>query len=1004
MKKFKLVYFLIFMIMIFYCNEAKAISVDEFYSRIDNSKFSKYYSNQIVHVDNITFDDNMVDVSGYSFIPYQDNYGGRNIKTYLVASVAPKIASEDGINWYGNGEDWSWNNWGNKTLAINQRSGTLACKDQSKCYLMETEFGDWVRDFWWSRCNGEGCAYQEAVTNERIKNFNNTITCATETIEVNGENIGSNCLYYNVGFSVRFNLNDIINRFSSSSSIEEINMRFFIVTLNTDVLINGKPGIGAVYTEMYVPSENCDYKDIKGNLVSCSSDVVDNDGFMSGRVDTNSFSFGLSYKATSLALNARQATPLTSNYSSVGDDYYFYNKSFDSYLERINDIENAGHLSWFVGETYNIAGYEYGSIKIGRRVNEEKGIIGIYEDSIYQLHTYNLSNCSGVIEKFGGEEVPGMFSGPENSSCAAANWSSNGGWANEDIIYKAPANWVNVRGSFQINGIKVKNKVLCNKLYDDVSSKYYSDEEEKEASLKCEIDNQRDVTLKQCSDNDESGHSVSGTIYVKVDESNSCSGINNDKNGFVSIGVNTSVSLYQKGYFKFNEILRNSIRAGKGFELISSKNDNINNTLIYNSLLEWNYFVWYRSENRMLPFINFTTSYSKNINGSGCKIVNPYELLNNTTEFYINNTLTNNSPTTLDNAVFTAIDNAVKRVYFENGDDVSDAINVNNKIDIYSGNSNLKSTSIQNNNLDRILGQWSLKEKNTGLRYFNFDNSDRVVVSANEGIRSGNAFWHSYFYSLPNAYISLIDNGTYNYGDVLYINGEIDESMKKDFYYVGNKYFVPLKFSGSFPFNLAPYANPSLINVMEWELNGTCSVDVENGLFDDDGKPLYKYRSISLSNPFPKGNTSLNWRNWHLKFGYLDRLENTYDVNNDNTSDENDYIYSFTLLKKYGTNGIEIAEVNSCSSLNMCSKSYGTFDGLGADGISDFVEHYDQWANNQNSYCGLGMFSSRCDAFANGTILDIEGDVEVENGGSNEGVDTPIIISPINPGVEESVT
>lgn len=985
MKKFKLVYFLIFMITIFCCNEVKAISVDEFYDNINyddygNLYFSNYYANQIVHVDNITFDDNMVDVSGYSFIPYQDNYGGKNIKTYLVASIAPKVASEDGLNWYGNGEDWSWNNWGNKTLAIN-RSGNIACKDQSKCYLIETEFGDWVRDFWWSRCNGEGCAYQEAVTNERIKNFNNTITCASETIEINGENIGSNCLYYNVGFSVRFNLDDIIDRFSSSSSVEEINMRFFIVTLNTDVLINGKPGIGAVYTEMYVPSENCDYKDIKGNLVSCSSDVVDNDGFMSGRVDTNSFSFGLSYKANQLALNARQATPLTSNYSSAGDDYYFYNKSFDSYLENIETIEKIGNEFWFVGDVYNIAGYEYGSIKIGRRVNEEKGIIGIYEDSIYQLHTFNQSNCSGVIEKFGGEEVPGMFSGPANSSCAAANWYSNGGWANEDIIYKAPANWINVRGSFQINGIKVKNKVMCNELYDEASSKYYSDDELTDTSRNCGSEEDDGVTLKQCSDNNERGHSVSGAIYVKVDESNSCSGINNDKNGFVRIDVNTSVSLYQKGYFKFNEILRNSIRAGKGFELISSKNDNLNNTLIYNSLLEWNYFVWYRSENRMLPYINFTTSYSKNINGSGCKIVNPYELLNNTTEFYINNTSTNNSPTTLDNAVFTAIDNAVKRVYFENGDDVSDAINVNNKIDIYSGNSNLKSTSIQNNNLDRVLGQWNLKEKNTGLRYFNFDNADRVVVSTNEGIRSGNAFWHSYFYSLPNAYISLIDNGTYNYGDVLYINGEIDESMKKDFYYVGNKYFVPLKYSGSFPFNLAANVNPSLINVMEWELNGTCSVDVENGLFDDDGKPLYKYRSISLNNPFPKVDAEagvgypINWMDWMTgsnKDNNIARLKNTYDY---------DPIYLVTLTKNFSSNGIEIDEINSCSSIGAnqvygCSRSYGSFDGLSIEGISNLIDSYPFWSqNNQNSYCGLGLFSSRCDAFADGTILDIEGDI-----------------------------
>ena len=98
---------------------------------------------------------------------------------------------------------------------------------------------------------------------------------------------------------------------------------------------------------------------------------------------------------------------------------------------------------------------------------------------------------------------------------------------------------------------------------------------------------------------------------------------------------------------------------------------------------------------------------------------------------------------------------------------------------------------------------------------------------------------------------------------------------------------------------------------MDWKLNGTCSIDVVDGYYDDatggndtggggngDGEgggngngnggnggngivPLFRYRSISLSKPFPKANVdfsniAVNWIEWMNDASNRLRISNTY--------------------------------------------------------------------------------------------------------------------------------
>ena len=205
---------------------------------------------------------------------------------------------------------------------------------------------------------------------------------------------------------------------------------------------------------------------------------------------------------------------------------------------------------------------------------------------------------------------------------------------------------------------------------------------------------------------------------------------------------------------------------------------------------------------------------------------------------------------------------------------------------------------------------------------------------------------------LPGENISYKDNE-------LYINGEIDESMKKDFYYVGNKYFVPLKYPDNEDFPVVVNLSPiSFVKNIDWNIFGGCQVNVTNKLFGppgDPGEPRLKviYRPIDLQEPFPKGKDA-QWSRWY-KGSNKNRIKNTM---------KRSPIYAISLTEgssksgKLGTDAINRITVNY-------NHWTGSRTGIDADGVSTFINssfstYFTRKASN-SSYCKIGYFKSSCD-------------------------------------------
>lgn len=81
----------------------------------------------------------------------------------------------------------------------------------------------------------------------------------------------------------------------------------------------------------------------------------------------------------------------------------------------------------------------------------------------------------------------------------------------------------------------------------------------------------------------------------------------------------------------------------------------------------------------------------------------------------------------------------------------------------------------------------------------------------------------------------------------------------------GRNWYVPLKEqnNSNFPVqvNINSTYGTSLSKNMNWPLNYTCSVNVEQKLYNNEGKYVFMYRPISLSKPFPNRQEGINWTN-----------------------------------------------------------------------------------------------------------------------------------------------
>jgi len=432
---------------------------------------------------------------------------------------------------------------------------------------------------------------------------------------------------------------------------------------------------------------------------------------------------------------------------------------------------------------------------------------------------------------------------------------------------------------------------------------------------------------------------VIGEIEVAVGH-NKCSGL--IKNGRIKVKVSTDILLNQTAEFGYSAVTNGAVAAGKGFEVIGT----------YNNTISWVNANYTLSGN---PYYEYSgTSYD-----STCKEVN-VNINDYKTYYYNNKTYTNL--------------NALSKLVID--DSIAKRIKYNDNISFESYDSNKVS-----NELVDVKGSWNNIENNKKEADFKLSGSGLPSITGNGFIIS-----NKYNYNLANAYIALIntnyDNINYYNGDILYSIDELnDDIIMTNFGGPYKKYYIPFKFTKKyFDFNVKEN-NPSMFEDMVWNLNGDCDIKVDNGYWcdpeiedcdsvdpdnpvdpNDPDNPvepnnpsgsngnlefLIKYRSISLNNPFPKGNIVKNWKSWWDENNNKQRIFNTYS---------NNPLYKIIISKLDNGTGVSIADINKVNS------HYGSLEGIDSNGNSKFVFEKFTTKSNTQSFCPLGKFiADECD-------------------------------------------
>lgn len=825
----------------------------------------------------VSGDRSKITLEGYSFISHQDNYGilnskpsEGNLETYIVAYTG----------------SWSSSFTSHST-----------CTSNANCYSkkMNAVSG---RDFWYARCNGEGClsSTKTRALNERVdtKKFVLDSSCN----DYGSDNSG--CLYSNVGFKGDIELNEIFEKFGNDSTVE---IKFRIVSVIKQNPSNKKYKLNDSYNAveaasvdgvMTVDSGLAVYGGVckvGGSL--CSVDA-------SGNIDLSNEEFEL--KTYSWSDTVMYDATFSKGRKGI-DAYNFTDSEFGYFRENkeYKILEYNGYV-----HPFTVGGFPF-------------------DDSIIKLR----SKQSGMSYVYPSEACDNSTNAKEQR-CELVPADYDVG-----IDYYSLSNFVVFKGELKIKG-KVKiEEINC----DDI----ISETEKNSITVNCSSED----TLYQCMEvrNDPN---VAGVIYYKMSGSE-LSGVGSCANNssyyykdgstvYLPINVFADVLVEQTGKFTFNDFTPNTVRAGKGFS--------INGNISYNNSVSW--MVANKLNNK--PY--FTYSAQKTISsGGGCATDDSFNvntILKSLTsdtngKLYYKNPSGGMESLSTVNASLAVIDAVLNDNYFGGYDDVTNNL-INDNISFKSCNSNSSDTDCEEVIVEGDI--WG-KEVLTPV------DVDLDGTSTKFGVKRSS----NYNYKLPYSYVASIDTTydgiTYKAGSVIYSETEISNYSDYNFLYTGNKYFVGFKYlyddtgGMDFPYSIASDVNPSLISGMNWTLNGTCGVEVEEGYYKcpsgtcDGGTGLeltYNYRPISLSNPFPKTIPS-NWATWYGDTSNQNRISNTID---------NGIKYQTTITK---------AQVGS-----IAGGDYAGLTGIENDGTSEFVtSNFPTRETAGHSYCGLGIFEPSCD-------------------------------------------
>ena len=904
-----------------------------------------------------------VDVSGYAFLSHQDNYGYDethgvgNLKTYIVAFSGEW--TDDYIN-------------------------PDVCNERQYCYSIPTSV-DTTRSMWYARCTDATCTGLTANLQKRgvadlnnlgSVNFINSNSCLNSVYD----KVGTQCLYENIGFNASFDLLDVVVDFSGGKNFYNNDINFRIVSINTDIYYgrdvetsgNYKAyGVSNFAVHDDVCTINGSYNNIGGSR-SCPTN--------GSEISAGIYSITLGDFSDFAYFDASLALPRKSD--GVAD------KEANAYFLESSKLPSES-------KKYKVLNFSPKQ-KLYKK-NSWMDTKKEYYDSLIQLDSYRSDDpYYSSPTKYA---IKPAFDGPQPHS-------------DTDIYdYWSASGYLTFDGSLTVKGFSPRYVELsCEQLYNydwnDETLQAYREKNLNASDLRsvtCE-ENKR-ANFLQCKDYSD----VKGTIYIKAPiGSNFCTGLNkleyirnttytSDDGYYLPVTVTADIALEQTGTFIFNPITTQTIKAGTGFDLDEFRKGTFGvagyeTAFEYQGALSWSNKNWLILPDLVEPYYDYSADvYNLTISPGSTErsctkssSFNVYNAVEDAGVYYYKDRDGNFiRKTNLDIAVIGALDVSVRGKYsvdfpYENyshmsADEFSEFVELEddfgNNLVFESCDSNSVLSECDNEIVD---GKWKLKRLSGAIdnsyRTISFDKSTQEVTNLLPGpgnqvvnVYSGKNIEFSFSYYLPDAYVALVDTTydsmSYSAGEFLYGNKLNDDDMWNsgfmpvgEMYFVSHYYMYDNAFGYDFPFNLVSGTNPSLVNDMNWRLDGTCGVEVKNGLFTPDG-PSFKYRSIALENPFPKFAPPVNWADWYSINENKMRLDNTY---------ANGVKYKITISKIEGTINTSIADINNYSK----KYHYAMFSNFETDGESKFVMNeipkikFDINLNSaKRSFCYSGLYN-----------------------------------------------
>ena len=282
------------------------------------------------------------------------------------------------------------------------------------------------------------------------------------------------------------------------------------------------------------------------------------------------------------------------------------------------------------------------------------------------------------------------------------------------------------------------------------------------------------------------------------------------------------------------------------------------------------------------------------------------------------------------------VSDEIKQVYEYMKDEYLNEVELNDNSQVKSYNSNVVS-----NTYESMQGIWDES-------YNGYDNlSDATEQSGVELWYPGQTINFTANYNLSQACIGLYPSLDMKIkSPVAYTSDTCSgiESATQKYLDGNNLYYIPLKQpTGSFPVkaNTINTQGLSLVNNMSWNLDYSCSVNVEQRLYKTNGKYKFIYRPINRYDPFPNREEGSNWTNLRDNNSTVFNQKVTEGRNNSNLE------YEIRLTPQ------------SIISLKGYTKSYNDMSTISENGKSTILNNF-SFNRRTNNYNGIGVCTNDC--------------------------------------------